>query len=156
RTEAEYPLARTNWTPLHLGSAGALTETAPTSPGCETFHTRRETAVFTWTLPRDTELTGPMAARLWVETSDLDDVDLVVGVEKWRGGRHVDFEGSYGWGRDRVATGWQKAALRALDPERSEPHLPVHTFATRESLQPGEIVEVAVALGHSATRFRAG
>jgi hypothetical protein len=63
-------------------SGGALTETAPARPGSERFHTRRETAVFTWTFPRDTELTGPMAARLRVESPDVEDVDLVVAVEK--------------------------------------------------------------------------
>jgi len=53
-------------------------------------------------------------------------------------GRHVPFEGSYGFGRDRVSTGWQKAALRALDDRASRPGLPVHTFTDREPLQPGD------------------
>jgi hypothetical protein len=156
RNEEEYPLARTRWTPHYLAPGGELVAGPPEQPGSERFHTRRETAVFSLTFAEDTELTGPMAARLWVESPDLADVTLVVGVEKWSGGRPVRFEGSYGWGRDRVATGWQRAALRELDPERSVPHLPVHTFATPEPLRPGMVEEVQVALGHSATWFRAG
>ncbi len=156
REEHEYPLARTQWTALHLGSDGRLTEALPDQAGTDTFHTRRQGAAFTWTASEDLELTGPMAARLWIESRELDDLDLVVGVEKWSDGRYVPFEGSYGWGRDRVTTGWQKASLRAIDEEKSTPYLPVTTCTTPEPLGRGEVVEVAIALGHSATLFRAG
>jgi hypothetical protein len=156
RDEDEYPLARTRWVPLYLGDDGQLRETSPSTPGHDTFRTRRQVAAFTWTTAHDVELTGPMSARLWVESPDLDDLDLVVGVEKWSAGRFVPFEGSYGWGRDRVTTGWQKASLRALDPDASTPYLPVHTFDRPEPLRRGEVVQVPIALGHSATRFRAG
>lgn len=156
REEAEWPLARTRWTPLHLAPAGTLAEAAPARPGAVTFAVRRQAAAFTWTVPTDVELTGPMAARLWVEVHDGDDADLVVGVEKWRADRYVPFEGSYGWGRDRVATGWQKVSLRELDGSRSAPHAPVHTFLHPQPTRPGEVVAVDVALGPSATLFRAG
>jgi uncharacterized protein len=56
-----------------------------------------------------------MALRLFVEAHDADDIDLFVGVEKWHGQRYVPFEGSYGFGRDRITTGWLKASLRRLD-----------------------------------------
>jgi predicted acyl esterase len=65
-------------------------------------------ACWEWTIPADTEITGPMALRLWVETHRADDVDLFVGVEKWRGRSYIPFEGSYGFGRDRLTTGWLK------------------------------------------------
>jgi hypothetical protein len=97
-----------------------------------------------------------MALRVWVEVDGADDVDLVTGIEKWRGGRYVPFEGSYGFGRDRVTTGWQKVSLRALDPARSRPFEPVPTFTCPAPLSPGEIVPVDIALGPSSTAFRAG
>ena len=56
-----------------------------------------------------------MSLRLFVEIQGSDDVDLFVGVEKWRGRKYVPFEGSYGFGRDRITTGWLKASLRTLD-----------------------------------------
>ena len=59
-----------------------------------------------------------MAARLWLQIDEDDDADLFVGVEKWRDGRFVPFEGSYGYGRDRVSTGWQRVSLRATCPAR--------------------------------------
>ena len=155
REEDGWPLARTRWTPLHLGDGG-LAEEAPAGSGSRSFGTRTGSVSFTWRVPRDTEVTGPMAVRLWVEVQGADDVDLMVGVEKWRHGTYVPFEGSYGFGRDRVATGWQKASLRELDPDRSTPSEPVPTFARSEPLRPGEVVPVEFALGPSATRFRAG
>ena len=97
-----------------------------------------------------------MAARLWLEVQGGDDVNLFVGVEKWRGGRYVGFEGSFGYGRDRVATGWQKASLRDLDEQRSTPWQPVPALTNPRRLRPGEVVAVDIALGPSATVFRAG
>lgn len=100
--------------------------------------------------------TGLMALRVYIEVSGADDVDLVACVEKWRGKRYVAFEGSYGFGRDRVTTGWQRASLRALNPLRARPFEPVPTFDRPQLLRPGEVVPIDIALGPSATLFRAG
>lgn len=156
REEAEWPLNRTRWRPIYLGTSGVLTSDPPSHPGRVTFGTRSRAATFTWTVPDDIELTGPMAARLWVELTGCDDANLFVGVEKWRGGRFVGFEGSYGYGRDRVSTGWQRVSLRTLDPELSRPAEPVTTGTDPRPVSAGEVVEVNVALGPSATLFRAG
>ncbi|QGH70152.1 CocE/NonD family hydrolase [Pseudactinotalea sp. HY158] len=156
REEHEWPLARTDWTPLYLAPGGLLRPEPAEVPGSVTFRPRRRAAAFTFTAPADLELTGPMALRIWLAVEDGDDVDLVAGVEKWRGSRYVGFEGSYGFGRDRVATGWQRASLRELDEDASRIGEPVHTYRTREPLRPGEVVPVDVALGHSATLFRPG
>jgi hypothetical protein len=59
----------------------------------------------------------------------------------------VPFEGPYGFGQDRVATGWQRASLRPHEHsgspscERSHP------------LRPGGFVSVQIELGPSATQF---
>jgi hypothetical protein len=156
RHEAEWPLARTQWTALYLAPDGVLSTTPIEETGRITFDTKREAAAFTYRTPTDLELTGPMALKLWVEVEGTDDVDLVVGLEKWRGGKYVGFEGSFGFGRDRVTTGWQKASMRELDPEVSTVAEPVHTYREREPLLPGEVVPVDIALGPSATLFRAG
>jgi hypothetical protein len=156
REEAEWPLARTRWRPIYLGGPGTLTFEQPVNHGSITFETRSSAASFTCTIPADIELTGPMAARLWVELDGCDDANLFVGVEKWRDGRFVGFEGSYGYGRDRVSTGWQRVALRALNPELSRPWEPVSTGLDPRPVSTGEVVAVDVALGPSATLFRAG
>ncbi len=156
REEDDWPLSRTRWCPMHLGTNGTLTTEPPADAGSVTFGTRSRAASFTWTFPDDIELSGPMAARLWVELSGCDDANLFVGVEKWRGGRFVGFEGSYGYGRDRVSTGWQRVSLRTLEPELSRPAEPVTTGTDPRPVAVAEVVEVNVALGPSATLFRAG
>jgi uncharacterized protein len=155
RHETSWPLARTQWTRLYLTETGLSTQPAA-HPGSIRFDTATRGVRFAWTLPGVTELTGPMALRLFVEVSSIDDVSLVAGVEKWSGTNYVPFEGSYGFGRDRITTGWQKASLRALDPFRSRPWEPVPTFDTPQPLRPGEVVPVDIALGPSATSFRGG
>jgi putative CocE/NonD family hydrolase len=156
REEADWPLARTRWRPIYLAGAGALAPEPPTRAGRIAFETASNAAAFSWTVPADLELTGPMAARLWVELDGCEDANLFVGVEKWRDGRFVGFEGSYGYGRDRVTTGWQRVSLRALDPELSRPWEPVPTCTEPQLVSAGEVVVVDVALGPSATLFRAG
>jgi putative CocE/NonD family hydrolase len=97
-----------------------------------------------------------MALRLWLQADGADDVNLFAGVEKWRGRAYVPFEGSYGFGRDRITTGWLKASLRALDEPGSRPFDPVPALTRREPLAPGQVVAADIALGPSATLFRAG
>ena len=97
-----------------------------------------------------------MALRLWAEAHGADDVDLFAAVEKWRGRTYVPFEGSYGFGRDRLTTGWLRASLRALDQPVSRPFDPVPACTHRQPLVPGQVVQADIALGPSATLFRAG
>ena len=156
REETKWPPAGTRWRPLHLAQGGALSDRPPTEPGNVTFGLRQHAAAFNWTFTADAEVTGPMSAKLWLELHGCQDANLFVGVEKWRDGRYVPFEGSFGYGRDRVATGLSRVALRHLDPSSSRPWEPVPTCADEQPLRHGEVVEVAVALGPSATLFRAG
>jgi uncharacterized protein len=155
REEDSWPLDRTEWRPLYLSAAGLAT-TPPSAAGQISFGTRSRGACFDWAIPADTELTGPMALRLWVEAHGADGIDLFAGVEKWHGQTHIPFEGSYGFGRDRVTTGWLKTSLRALDEQASRPFDPVPTFSQPQPLAPGQVVPVDMALGPSATLFKAG
>lgn len=156
REEQEWPLRRTEWRPLHLADGGRLRAEPPTTVGSAVFHTATQAAAFTYVFDHDTELTGPMAVRLWLEAENANDVHLVVGVEKWRDGSYVPFEGTFGFGRDRITTGLQTASFRTLDPVLTSPGQPVHTFTDPQPLAPGETVPVDVALPPSATQFRAG
>ncbi|MGE5131919.1 MAG: CocE/NonD family hydrolase [Gemmatimonadota bacterium] len=155
REESDWPLDRTQWQPLYL-TAGGLATAPPSASGHLTFATRSQGACWEWTVPADTELTGPMALRLWVQAHGAADVDLYAGVEKWRGRRYIPFEGSYGFGRDRVTSGWLKVSLREPDEQASRPFAPVPACAHPEPLAPGQVVQADIALGPSATLFRAG
>ena len=61
-----------------------------------------------------------------------------------------------GFGRDRITTGWLKTSLRTLDEQNSRPFDPVPAFSHPQPLAPGQVVPVDIALGPSATFFKAG
>jgi hypothetical protein len=162
RAENEWPLARTAWTPLYLAAGGLLSD-APDSAhshavaGATSFSLRRNAAAFTYTFIHETEVTGPMNLTLWVSVSSADgDANLFVGVEKLHDGAVVPFEGSYGYGRDRVAIGRLRVSMRDTDAAASAPHQPEHTFLARQPVAPDEVVRLDIPLSPSATLFRAG
>jgi uncharacterized protein len=154
RDEHAWPLERTAWTRLHLGGDRALTIDSPTRSGTAGFRARRRALSFRYVFARDTEVSGPASARLWLSVDGADDVSLFVGLSKESAGRAVPFEGSYGFGREFVTTGWQSVAART--PAGADDHEPDHDYRVRVPVPAGEIVEVEVALGPSATLFRAG
>jgi uncharacterized protein len=106
-------------------------------------------------VPRDLELSGPMALRLRVSL-EAADANLFAGVEKWRDGRFVPFGGSYEFGLDRVSTGWTKLSHRDPEATLSRPFAPVNRDDQPRLLGPGEVAEIEFALGPSATFLRAG
>ena len=82
RAEQEWPLARTRWTRLQLdASGGALTDLAP-APAEATFDAREDGLTFsTPPLEAETEITGPLAARLFVSSTTTDaDLFLILRV----------------------------------------------------------------------------
>ncbi|MGY4710348.1 CocE/NonD family hydrolase [Mycolicibacterium sp. CBM1] len=142
RNEEQWPLARTRWTTVHLGDDGTLGIAEPVDTGCAVFRLRRQAVAFTHRFDRDTEITGPMSLLLTFSLEGADDAHLFVGVEKWSAGQYVPFEGSYGYGRDRIADARLRLALRQPDVLRP--------------LSPGEAVRTEIALSASSTLFRAG
>jgi predicted acyl esterase len=172
RFESEWPLARTRWTTLRLADDGELrpeatgaaggrdrdraAEDAGSGAGSVSFDLRRGSVEFRHRFAEDTELSGPMTLRLWVSGEGTDDPRLFAGVEKWSGASCLPFEGSYGYGRDRVASGRLRVTLRELDPVLGTTHQPEHPFRTLQPIAPGEIVEVRIPLTSSATLFHAG
>jgi predicted acyl esterase len=156
RFEEAWPLPRTRWADLYSRADGRLSDAPVSEGGAVSFDMRSGGVSFSWNFPEDTEVTGPMALRLFVELREAEDAYLFVGVQKVHAGRVVPFEGSYGYGFDRVTTGWLKASLRKLDPDRSTPWRPVHTYDETQPLKPGEVVPMDIALLPSATFFRRG
>ncbi len=124
RAETAWPLPQTRWTELYLSATGRLSTEPAAECGSVGFDLQAGRAVFDWEIPEDLEITGPMALHLFVELQEATDAFLFVGVQKLRGERVVPFEGSYGYGYDRVSTGWLRVALRKLDAERSRPWQP--------------------------------
>ncbi|MGA2600005.1 MAG: CocE/NonD family hydrolase C-terminal non-catalytic domain-containing protein, partial [Bryobacteraceae bacterium] len=96
---------------------------------------------FGFTMPTETEISGPLKLRLHVELVGGVDAHLFVAVRKFRGGRHVCFQGSFGFGRDVVTKGWLRVAHRRGRPE---------------PLGEGQIAPVEIEILSSSTLFRPG
>ncbi|HYC00605.1 MAG TPA: CocE/NonD family hydrolase [Candidatus Limnocylindrales bacterium] len=165
RDEQEWPLARTRYTPLHLWASPRELAVQPAAEaGSVDYPARGGRAAFTFRFERDTELTGYMKLRLWVEArSDAagaaasDDMAIFVAVAKRdRSGRMVHFHGSVGNRYDLVSRGFCRVSRRELDAARSTPWQPVISGRSHWPLQPGEIVPVDIEIYPSSTFFAAG
>ena len=94
-------------------------------------------------LKQETEITGPMAVKLYVSSSTRD-CDLFVTLQAFSPkGREVYFQGTVD-PKTPLAQGWLRASHRKLDIEKSEPWRPYHTHDDKQQLTPGEIYEVDV------------
>jgi len=151
RAENEWPLVRTQFTPYYLQPGDRSLSTArpataatieyaieydPTGDGVR-FLTAPATAPM--------EITGPVAARLWLssETSDAD-VFLVLSLFD-PSGREVTFIGSND-PRTPVGLGWLRASHRKLDPAKTLPYRPWHSHDEHQPLTPGVPVKLDVEI----------
>ncbi|GGL92211.1 hydrolase [Nakamurella endophytica] len=165
RHVASWPPPGTRWLTL-VGRAGdrpatgTLQEPAGDLTGrqdeCVTLPARRGTASFTYRFERDTAVVGPMVATVHLSVAGARDFPVLVGIRKFRHGREVPFEGSFGFTGDLVTHGMLLASHRAVDPERSLPYLPFHAHTDPEPLAEGQRVRLRIGLLPSATLFRAG
>ena len=148
RKESEWPLKGTKWTKLFLdaGGKGKLDWKAPKAKRGKEF--RALTRGITWRtapLERETEITGPMVAKLYV-SSTTEDCDLFVTMQAFSDkGREVHFQGTVD-PKTPLAQGWLRVSHRKLDAEKSEPWRPYHTHDDKQMLIPGEIYEVDVEI----------
>ena len=111
---------------------------------------------FRITFDRNTEITGYIKLKLWVEAQGNDDLDLFAFVKKIdRNGR--ERQAQVVTDRTHVGpNGRLRVSLRATDPSRSTPNEPYMTFNHQEKLQPGEIVPVEIGFWPHSMRWRAG
>jgi hypothetical protein len=156
RHETEWPLARTQWTKFHLDPAGMRLGTAPAAKEASVeYDALGDGLTFRMTMERDTEITGPMAAKLFVSSSTRDaDLFLVVRVFDPHG-KELTFMGSTD-PNTPIANGWLRASHRRLDPRRSTPWRPYHPHDRVEPLVPGEIYECDVEIVASCIVVPAG
>jgi hypothetical protein len=147
RHENEWPLKRTNWTTLHLDPAKmTLGPDQATDASRVSYDALGEGVTFmSARFEEDTEITGPLAAKLHISSSTTDaDLFLVVRLFEPSGKEHV-FQGALD-PNSPIAQGWQRASHRALDVNRSLAYRPYHVHRTKEPLEPGEIVELDVEI----------
>jgi hypothetical protein len=163
RFEQEWPIARTQYQPLHLDvSSGKMNLDLVADEGEVSYDATIEVdssgaAKFTYVFDEDSELTGYMKLRLWVATDAGDDLDLFVGIHKLdRRGREVYFADFNHIENGRVATGWLRVSHRELDEERSTDYQPWLKHERLQKVAPNEVVPVDIEIWPSSTLFRAG
>jgi predicted acyl esterase len=147
RHENEWPLARTQWTQYHLhGRTSQLLPTPVNSARQVSFDASGDGASFmSPPLETDTEITGPIAARLFV-SSTTTDADLFVVFRVFTPDlREITFMGAID-PHTPVAQGWLRASHRKLDPKLSTDYRPYHTHDEKQPLKPGEIVQLDIEL----------
>lgn len=140
RKEAEWPLQRTRWTKVYLDAKNcSLKWVVPPHPGKVRFEALGDGVTFASPpLERQTEITGPMAARLFVSSSTTD-ADLFLTFRAFdTSGKEVDFQGAND-PHTPLAQGWLRASHRRLSPRRSNPYRPYHTHERKEPLKPGAV-----------------
>jgi uncharacterized protein len=147
REEDEWPLARTQWTRRYLDlETSALAEQPVTSASSRPYEALGEGLTFsTAPIEQETEITGPIAARLFVSSSTVDaDLFLVVRVFDPEG-EEVVFQGAID-PHTPIGQGWLRASHRKLDPELSEHYRPYHPHDEVQPLEPGEVYELDIEI----------
>lgn len=157
RVEKDFPIPRTRYTKLYLNTVNhRLEKTNPPISSSAVYDSdRRGKAVFTMKMTENTEITGYMKLRLWVEALDCDDMDLFVKVEKRR---PSGFKYAYtlGPGMDLSAKGYMRVSLRGLDEKRSTEENPIQSMEKEQKLSRGEIVPVDILIWPMGLMFQKG
>jgi uncharacterized protein len=157
RAEHEWPLARTRWTPLYLGCAESELRSEPgqTSQSLSFDATGRGVTFRTPPAQSEYELTGPLAAKLFVSSS-TEDADLFLVLRLFdRSGDEVVFQGMLD-PHTPLAQGWLRLSQRKLDPARSTPYRPYHSHDEHLPVTPGEVYEVDVEIWPTSIVVPAG
>ncbi len=147
RHEKEWPLARSRWTKFWLDpSARLLSREAPRAAARLEFEAMGNGLLFvTEPFAAETEITGPLAAKLIVSSS-TSDADLFLMLRLYApDGNEVVFQGASD-PHAALAYGWLRASHRKLDPALSRPEKPHHTHDQAEPLEPGEPVALDIEL----------
>ena len=145
RHEKEWPLKRTKWTKLFLDPADfSLSTKRQAKKSSVTYKGFGDGVTFmTEPLKRDTEITGPIAAKLFV-SSATEDADLFLVVRAFAPDmKELVFQGALD-PHTPLAQGWLRASHRKLDKKLSLPYRPYHTHDEEQKLKKGEVVECDV------------
>jgi uncharacterized protein len=155
RHENEWPLARTQWTKFFPHADGTLEKSA-IGEGTVSFDAMGDGMTFlSKPMRKETEITGPCAARL-VVSSSTSDADLFLVFRVFSPDlREVVFMGAID-PHTPIAQGWLRASHRKLDPTLSTEYRPYHTHDEVQKLKPGEAVQLDIELWPTSIVVPAG
>ena len=147
RGENEWPIQRTKWTRLFLDPAHMSLKRKPTAKKAAISYDGMGDG-HTFFLPpakEDTEITGPLAAKLFV-SSETTDADLFLVVRLFSADmKEVTFKGTVD-PHTPIAQGWLRASHRKLDTKKSKPWRPWHSHDEKQPLKPGSIYELDIEI----------
>jgi predicted acyl esterase len=146
REEKQWPLERTRWTRLYLDAGSKGLQKHPNETSSFSYEGLSAGITFsTAPFERETEITGPVSARLHVSSSTADaGLFLVLRLFDPRGDEVV-FSGAQ-HPRTPLSQGWLRASHRRLDPALSTEYRPYHAHERAEPLVPGEIYALDVEI----------
>ena len=147
RTEDNWPIPRTQWTKFYLDpNNNILSQSLPVENSILSFEAMGEGITFmSAPIETETEITGPSAIKLCVSSS-TSDADLFVILRVFSpDGEEVVFQGAID-PNTPIAQGWLRASHRKLDHKLSTPWRPFHSHDEKQSLSPGEKVDVDIEI----------
>ena len=147
RHENEWPIARTQWTKFYLDPARHMLQPELVAEEASvTFRAMSDgLTLMTALLEKETEITGPVALKLFLASSTIDaDVFAVLRVFD-PAGNEIDFQGALD-PHTPIGNGWLRASHRKLDPDLTREYRPYHTHDEYQPLVRGEVYELDIEI----------
>ena len=147
RDEDDWPLPRTDWTKFYLEPEGQVLSGSSSSNSADITYSAMGDGLTFISSPveKETEICGPMAAKLFV-SSDTKDADIFVILRVFQSDfKEVTFRGALD-PHTPVASGWLRASHRKTDPDKSEEWAPYHTHDEIQELIPGDVYELDIEI----------
>jgi len=157
RMEDEWPMTRTQWTKFYLNPSDHSLSLKPVSQiGAVTYDGLGDGVTFlTPPLEHESEMTGPMAAKLFV-SSETEDADLFLVLRVFAPDmKEIVFQGALD-PHTPIGQGWLRASHRKLDSKLTREFRPYHTHDEKQPLTPGKVYEVDVEIWPSCIVVPAG
>ena len=157
RSEREWPLARTKWRKKYLDLADStLKDEVPRKAQKLTYQAHGDGITLSTTpLENETEVTGPLSAKLWISSS-TDDVDIFLVLRAFDSlGNEVLFEGAND-PKTPLSQGWLRGSHRMIVDELSKPWAPWHPHQFAEPLIPGKVYQLDVEIWPTCVVLPAG
>ena len=147
RHENEWPLARTAWPNFYLDPRDMSLATAlVASEQSISYDAMGDGLTFsTPPLEKETEITGPLALKLFASSSTADADFFVVLRVFDPHGKEVVFQGALD-PHTPIGQGWLRASQRKLDPRLTLPYRPYHTHDEKQPLTPGQVYEFDIEI----------
>lgn len=149
REANEWPLPETRWTTFYLHERGLLSEKDlyPREGSDSYFDSPWERGSLQYLTPplvEETEIIGPIVARIFASTNDKEVLWSLRLFEEHNGSQNI------------LTAGWLRGSHRATDEAGSMPWFPYHTHSSSELLKPGSIYEFAISIIPTAKLFQPG